>query len=38
MAKVKKTFYCIKEGKKYFKGDQYKGKRTDLGKHLEASK
>lgn len=33
--KVLKTFYCIQEGRSYYKGDEYKGKRTDLLDYLE---
>ena len=28
--KVLKAFYCIQEGKKYYEGGEYKGKRKDL--------
>jgi len=28
--KVLKTFYSLSEDKKYFKGDEYTGKRKDL--------
>jgi len=36
--KVIKTFFCSKELKKYFKGDEYNGKRKDLKGYLETSK
>jgi len=35
MAKVKKQFFCIKEKKTYYVGDEYKGKRKDLSHVLE---
>lgn len=35
MAKVKKTFFCIKEKKTYYVGDEYKGSRKDLSHVLE---
>lgn len=38
MAKVKKRFYCSQEKKKYNVGDDYNGKRTDLGDYLEKDK
>ena len=31
MAKVAIPFYCIKTKKSYKAGEEYKGKRTDLG-------
>lgn len=34
MAKVSKPFFCIQEQKSYFIGDEYKGKRKDLGNYL----
>ena len=36
--KVVKTFFCIQTKKKYFPGDEYKGKRKDLGHLLESVK
>ncbi len=36
--KVIKEFYCIKEKKSYKVGDEYTGKRTDLGHLLEKPK
>jgi hypothetical protein len=38
MSKVKINFFCIQEKKAYKKGDEYKGKRTDLGHLLEVPK
>ncbi len=35
MAKVIKQFFCIKTKKNYNVGDEYKGKRKDLGDFLE---
>jgi len=35
MAKVKKTFFCTKEKRKYFVGDEYAGERKDLSHVLE---
>ncbi len=35
MRKVKTDFFCIKTKKKYKKGDDYKGKRTDINHVLE---
>jgi hypothetical protein len=35
MAKVKKQFFCVKEKKTYFVGDDYKGERKDLSHVLE---
>ncbi len=35
MAKVKKQFFCIKERKTYFIGDEYSGDRKDLSHVLE---
>ncbi len=36
--KVKIRFYCTKEKKEYKVGDEYTGKRKDLGKLLDAPK
>jgi hypothetical protein len=36
--KVVKDFFCIIERKTYKVGDEYKGKRKDLGHVLEAPK
>jgi len=36
--KVSKGFYCSQEKKSYKEGDEYKGKRKDLGDYLEAPK
>lgn len=36
--KVLKSFYCIQEKKTYKKGDNYTGKRKDLGHLLEKKK
>lgn len=36
--KVIKEFFCIQEKVSYKVGDEYKGKRTDLGHVLEAPK
>ena len=33
--KVLKGFYCIQEKKNYKEGDEYTGKRKDLGSFLE---
>ena len=38
MAKVKKAFFCSQEGKSYAPGDEYTGKRTDVGDYLEKGK
>jgi len=38
MAKVKKGFFCIQEKKTYSEGEEYTGKRTDLGQYLEDAK
>ena len=38
MSKVKISFYCIKEHKRYNVGDEYTGKRTDIGHLLEEEK
>ena len=35
MAKVVKQFFCIKERKTYFVGDEYSGYRKDLSHVLE---
>ncbi len=35
MAKVKKQFFCVKERKTYFVGDEYSGDRKDLSHVLE---
>ena len=35
MAKVKKQFFCTKEKKTYFVGDEYSGERKDLSHVLE---
>lgn len=35
MAKVKRTFFCIKEKKTYRAGDEYNGERKDLSHVLE---
>lgn len=36
MAKVKTTFFCIQTKKKYFRGQEYDGTRTDLAHLLES--
>lgn len=36
--KIKKDFFCIQTKIAYKKGDEYKGKRKDLGHVLEAPK
>ena len=36
--KVSKEFYCIQEKKSYKQGDEYTGKRKDLGAFLEKKK
>jgi len=33
--KVIKQFYCIKEKKTYYIGNEYKGKRSDVREYLE---
>lgn len=38
MAKVKKGFFCIQEKKTYSEGEEYTGKRKDLGQYLEVPK
>jgi len=38
MAKVRVTFFCVQEKKKYYVGDEYTGNRTDLGAFLEPKK
>lgn len=38
MSKVLKGFYCTQEKKSYSVGDEYTGKRTDLGDRVEAPK
>ena len=35
MTKVKKQFFCTKERKTYYVGDEYKGERKDLSHVLE---
>lgn len=35
MAKVKKGFFCVQEKKAYSPGDEYTGKRKDVGHLLE---
>jgi hypothetical protein len=35
MTKVKKQFFCTKEKKTYYVGDEYTGKRKDLSHVLE---
>lgn len=36
--KVLKNFFCIKTQTRYNKGDEYKGKRKDLGNLVEKPK
>lgn len=36
--KVVKEFFCVQEQKKYKAGDEYTGKRKDLGDYLEKRK
>jgi len=38
MRKVVKTFKCLQEGRKYYPGDVYEGKRKDLEDFLEKKK
>jgi hypothetical protein len=36
--KVIKQFYCIKDKKTYYVGNEYKGKRQDIKEYLEVQK
>lgn len=38
MSKIVKSFFCIKEKKKYIKGENYTGDRTDLDSYVEYEK